>query len=240
MNALSAKPLGQLAPANVADLFAIDELEDLATTLRVRLKGFAERIGRAVGDLPNGEPFLTFANTIGELDDERVPESMRRMFEAEAGNTKRTPREQARIAELLAQWAETPPVPFEMAAPKAVHQLPTAGKPTHSGMRVRGGAGVSVKRTSSSEPKAKVERAPKAVADPARQAWLRQVCRERLAGARDRGLQQVVLIAGVRHRARDRYPDLTPKEITDVLNDMAKTGEAKVSALRWTLTAARF
>ncbi|MCB9680864.1 MAG: hypothetical protein H6733_05270 [Alphaproteobacteria bacterium] len=237
VNALSAKPLGQLAPPNIADLYALTEVPDLATGLRVRLKGFHERIARAVSDLPSGEPFAAFCGAVGDVDPSRVPVSLRDVFEAESANPKRTDGDRAHIRDLQAVWEGAEPEPFEIGAPKRVVQLPTAGEP-----RERRYATPRGERAPRAERAPKPPRVPPArfVADPERAAWIRQVLLERLGRPTDAGLLETVLVAGVKHRGRDRYADMTPKEVTDELKALEREGKVKHSAGRWKGVVAGF
>ena len=60
---------------------------------------------------------------------------------------------------------------------------------------------------------------------------------EKLARASENGLGEQVLIAGLRHQAKGRYPDLQASEVTAVLRALRDHGTVRHSAGRWSLPA---
>lgn len=226
LNALSAKPIGQIACDNVADLFALEELDDLPTGLRVRLKGFRDRMGRAIRDL-RGAGFQAWLDALAEVPADRVPASLRDIVQAEADEPLRADGDRSRIAALGGAWAQVEPAPFTFAAPRKVQQLPVRGEP-----RERRARPTRAPRESGGTARVPTPR-PKPVGDPDQSAWIRQVALERLSGAMDQGLLEAVLIAGIKHRARDRYPTLSDLEVRAELRAMDGAGLVTHSAGRW-------
>lgn len=229
-NTLATKPLGQLAVQNVADLFALHERDDLPGGLKVRLRGFPERLGRAIDDLPDGGVFDAFLDELGEVPAEHVPTTLRVVIAGQAEN--RGPKAVARVEALVASWDDTEPEAFDLAAPKRAQQLPEGRRRKERlHKRAAGVADDTPKRTRSPA----APRTPRAVvpSDPARDAWIRQMVNERLAQAVDQGLLEAVLLAGVVHRARDRYPDLSKTDVKGVLRELERQGLARHSAGRW-------
>lgn len=225
VNGLAAKPLGQIAPENVADLFAISAKEDLPPGLRVRLRGVDERLTRQVEDLPNGSSFLEWIEGLSEVAPSRVPYTLRAVVAAEIEAPKRGPHEIAAASALMESWASVEPEPFAFAAPKTIPKKMTAAAAPREPQRPRERRAVE----------ARPERTRVVVeVDKERVAWIRAVALERLQPASERGLLEAVLFAGLQHRARDLYPDLQAHEIRKVLEGMAERGDVKHSAGRWT------
>lgn len=225
VNGLAAKPLGQIAPENVADLFAISAKEDLPPGLRVRLRGVDERLTRQVEDLPNGTPFLDWIAGLSELSPQRVPYTLRAVVAAEIEAPKRGAPECAAAVALMEAWAAVEPEPFSFAAPKMIPKKMTAAAAPREAQRPRERRAVE----------ARPERVRVVVeVDKARVGWIRATALERLQPASERGLLEAVLMAGLQHRARELYPDLQVHEIRKVLETMAERGDVKHSAGRWT------
>ena len=67
---------------------------------------------------------------------------------------------------------------------------------------------------------------------------LSELCLERLGQAHESGLKEAVLIAGVRHRARETYPNVNPHEVTGVLKTLKEQGRVRYSAGRWSRASA--
>jgi hypothetical protein len=247
MGDLVGKPLGQVALANVADLFALDEIEELPPRLRGKLRGYRDRMRRAIQDLPNGQSFQEFAEELSEVDAGRVPASLREAIAEEAERPSRTAAELKAVGDLVAGWSDNEPTPFDLSDQLAeVKRAPEARRREEARMRAPSGArtGGSVTRTptattrgsgsSSSSGAAKRTPKPKPQIDPAKVSWVEQVVLERLAG-RSQGLLETVLIAGLKHRARERFPDLTQQEITKILKGMSEKGTVRFSARRWSV-----
>lgn len=224
------KPLGQVATANIADLCALSELADLPGRISRKLEGYPRKVGREVSDLPSSLLDGFLADLEG-LAPARVPSTLREVFVAEAERTSRNNNERERIGKLQEGWLENAPEPFRIAAPppRPVVQRASAAPPRESSARrASGGAD----RTARAAPTPR----PKVVMDERKVAWIRDTVLDRLADAFEGGLAESVLIAGVRHRARDMWPDMQGHEVKSVLNDLASMGRARQSAGRWRLS----
>lgn len=242
---LIAKPLGQVNIENIADLMALAELDTAPPTISRRLAGYAERIARAVTDLPNGQQFADFAEDLSGVAAARVPMSLRAALVEERGRPSRTAAEVELLDGLLASWEGEEAIPFLLSetAQVEVKVAPEARRREEARMRAPAGARTagSVTRTpaatgSTRKTGAKAKRTPKPkpVVDPARAAWIRQIVLERLSG-RSEGLQEAVLFAAIRHRAREKFPNLGVQEITKVLKEMSEQGTVRHSARRWSV-----
>ena len=75
--------------------------------------------------------------------------------------------------------------------------------------------------------------APVKFVDQDRQKWIRDTVLERLDDYMEQGLREDVLIAGVKHRCRAHYPDITTPEVLSVMRDLGTAGRVKQSAGRW-------
>lgn len=226
------RPIGQLSAATVADMVALSEVELPNKALHKQLVAFTERMAREVADLPNGEPIESWLAELAAVDPARVPEPLRRAIAAEAQRDGRDAAVRVRAQQLLDGFAATPAAPVVLGS----------GKPSIQRMRTEPVIPEQLRRAPAGAraPREARERAPK----PARPAPTRtididrhnrivELCLERLDDYREQGLKEDVLVAGVKHRARNEYPDLTPAEITGVLRELAATGRVKQSAGRW-------
>ena len=63
------------------------------------------------------------------------------------------------------------------------------------------------------------------------------MCIERLVGHGEGGLAETVLVAGVCHRARESYPDLSSSEVLATLRDLKAVGRVRHSVGRWRLVS---
>lgn len=225
VNGLAAKPLGQIAPENVADLFAISAKEELPPGLRVRLRGVDERLTRQVEDLPNGTPFLEWIEGLSEVPAENVPFTLRAVVAAEIEAPKRGIPERAAATELMERWSSVEPEPFAFALPKMIPKKMTAAAAPREAQRPKERRAV--------EARPERTRVVQEV-DQDRVAWIRKIALERLLPASERGLLEVVLFAGLQHRARELYPDMSAIEIRKVLEVLAERGDVRFSAGRWT------
>ncbi len=222
------RPLSQLAPLNVLDLVELANTEARPRSLGRGLDAFVLAVERQMADIPAGQPWDEFVAEFEEIGGERVPLRFREIWQAEA---ERRERDGEPALELLERWNTAEPEPFEFNARQARVQRtdPTKRKKTETGGRSRS-PGRS--RTSGgSTPKGRS--AP--VVDTERQAFIQDLVLEKLARASENGLGEQVLIAGLRHQAKGRYPDLLPTEITSVLRSLESHGTVRHSAGRWSL-----
>jgi len=215
-----AHPLGLAPLLNVADLFALRELEAAPKGVARLVKGYRERVTRELSDLPNGAPFLSFVEKITTSDPGRFPSSFRAMVQQEAEREGRGTAEQAAVAGLVEHWSGTEPQAFEIKEPPARSKVERYSSKA---------SGKTTKRTRS--PAARRVGIP--AIDEDQLEFVSSVILERLAGKSESGLAERVLMAGVRHRARELYPNLSPHVVNTVLKELLKSGKVSVSAKRW-------
>jgi hypothetical protein len=237
------KPLGQIALANVADLFALSELDDLPATMRRRMEGYRQRLTIEISDLPNGEAFSGFVTEMMELSPERLPGSLRTVMLAEGERGSRTTQETSLVGTLEGHWADAEPMDFQIKQDETPEVIvgpaqgtrETFGRPGGKGGRGEPPAARTRKPRAKTEKvaKAKVPKPPEVA--PERADWVRRVLLERLSGSSDKGLLEVVLVAGARHRAREEHSNLTPREVLLVLKALEKQGIVRHSARRWSM-----
>jgi hypothetical protein len=223
------RPLVQLSAETIADMVALAEVESLPKALKRAFAGFADRTAPEIADLPSGEPIGEFLEELEAVDPAKVPRKLREVMAAE-GQGLRLLVERERILNLVARWSDTPPEPVVLGQGRGpvIHRMRTAqapvepkAKPTPRGDR-------------SDEPvkKAKPVPRPKLV-DEDRHKWITDLLLDRLADYLEQGLREDVLIAGVRHRARAEYPDITAPEITGILRELQDASRVRHAAGRW-------
>lgn len=241
---LVEKPMGQVAPENVADLFALCDQPAAPGNLRRRLANYRQRIAIEIGDIPNGAEFQALVADWKRVSGERVPETLRSVWTEECQKPRRSAAERALAADLLAGWADLEPAPFIISAPKIAPgrppvqraaAAPPVERPTRHGSAAAASPATPRVRTVSNPA------VPRTVApdDPEKRRWIREILFERLGAATDKGLLESVLLAGIKHRARELYPNLQPSDVMNVLQIMSQRGEVRVSAGRWALTVTR-
>lgn len=224
------RPLGQIAPINVMDLIELATTEGCPRALSRKLQDFTKGVARQIADIPSGRSWEEYLDELQALEGSRVPLRFREILGAEA---ERPERSADKIQALLERWAEAEPQPFELnthkakvtrvEAPRRRASSESSGAPREGGRR----SGGAKARTRTSRAAAPV--------DSERQSFIRELCLEKLARASENGLGEKVLVAGIRHQARDRYPDLLPAEITVVLRDLKDAHQVRYSAGRWSL-----
>lgn len=219
--------MGQLAPVNFLDLIALAEAEGRPRSLERSLSTFVERIASSVLDLPVGPPWDEFLRELEDIPGHRVPHRFRRMLEAEAERSDRQPDQ---VRALLSRWAEEEPQPFQLGQARAKVTRAMEAPPVAP----------ETERARATRPRSAVQPRPARVVtvdDRERMDWVAETVLERVRGAGDKGLGEQVLVAGVRHRAREVYPTLTPGEITTVLRELKDSGRVRFSAGRWSAPA---
>jgi len=159
-------------------------------------------------------------NEIAEVDASHVPAGFRALFSEQA---ERDDRDSTPLNTLAEKWNAVEPVAFEVSegAP-AIEKAKTAKAPRSKTRRGSLGAGRA---------------RPSAVTDETRVRLISDLCMERLSNASDSGLKELVLVAGVRHRAKADYPNVTPNEVTTVLKGLKASGRVRYSAGRWSSVA---
>lgn len=227
------KPIGALAPANVADLFALSELETQPAGIRHRIKPFPGRMAIELADMP-AAAFVAFLEALGACEPSRIPASLRVVLLAETERDGRTEAEKGHVHALAEAWETADPEPFELAgasAGPAVRRAPARAPAEPRKAR----APRAAKGDGASGDAPKKPRVRRDMPDEDRAAWIREQVIERLARTRGGALNQPVLIAAIKHRARERFPDMTPKQITVVMTKLLDDGILRRVATRWSL-----
>jgi hypothetical protein len=233
---LVRKPLNQIALVNVMDILELAGTEGRPKALDRALQGFVASIGRHVADIPKGRAWELFLDELSELEGKQVPLVFREMLQQEIEKPERAA---PRIQGLLEKWSQQPPTPFplstrttriqraELVVPKGPSPEPSSA-PRERGERARAPRGERV-------PKAPATPRPKPAVDIERRDFVIDQCMERLARSPEKGLAELVLVAGVKHAAQGQYPDMAPVEITGVLKQLKEANRVRFSAGRWTL-----
>jgi len=227
---LVRKPTSQLHTINVLDLVELAGTDGVSKSLAKALSSFVDNLGRQIADLPRGRSFDEWLEELASVPAGRVPTRFREILAHEGEE-----RDHSGVRDLLASWEGTEPIAFELNKVKTKVQKAEAVKPRRpspepsSAPRGSGGGRARSSR-SSSEPARKIA-GP--VVDTERQTFLEQICMERLASATEKGLAEVVLVAGVRHRAKGTYDDVTPKQVKAALEALKDSSRARYSAGRW-------
>jgi len=237
LNDMVRRPLGQISPVNIMDLVELAGTEGRPMSLDKALQTFVEGVGRQVADIPKGRSWDEYLDEIEELPGRHVPHRFREMLALE---TTRDNRAAPRVNALLERWNAEPPEPFALGltAAKVTRsvEIPAprlgdgTGAPREKARRAR-------QRAEGGARKPSVRAAPrtKVISDIDRFTYIQEQLVERLARATEHGLAEAVLIAGVRHAAKETYPDLTPVEVTGILRQMRDVHVVRYSAGRWSL-----
>ena len=229
---LVRRPMSQLHTINVLDLVELAGTEGLSKPLHRSLVSFVDNLGRQIADLPKGRSFDEWLEELANIDAARVPTRFRSILAHEGEE-----RDHTGVRELLGKWEGQEPAPFELnkvttRVVKAEAVKPRKPAPEPSSAPREGGRRKSAgSRAPSSAPSAR--KVGKPVMDTERQSFLEQICLERLAGATEKGLAELVLVAGVRHRAKGTYDDVTPKQVKAALEALKDSNRARYSAGRW-------
>ncbi len=233
---LLRRPLGQVAPANMMDLVELADTEGRPTSLERRLQNFVDAVGRQISDIPNGRAWTEFLDELDTLEGGRVPLRFRGFLE---GQLERDDRESERVASMLERWSGTDPEPFPLGLRAAKVVRAEAVKPRKPAREPS--AAPREGRSTETKSKSNASGAGRAqpVIDIDRRDYLKELCIERLARVSSNGLGAVVLMAGVQHHAKERYPHVTPQDVTAALNDLKDAGLVRFSAGRWS-TAGRW
>ncbi|MFT6142454.1 MAG: hypothetical protein ACJAZO_004850 [Myxococcota bacterium] len=230
MDALSLT-VGRLSVEDLVDMFALGEAEGLPKGLSRDLDAFARRIENEVADLPDGGELRDTAIALQDLPTGRVSERFRALLKREADRETRAKAERALLGGLMDAYEGTTPEVFPIGAGQGPRTVRTEQTPPPSSLKA-------------DKPKAKKGRAKKAaprsaravvVDDPEQTKWLRVTVMDRLSGYSEAGLNEIVLIAGIRHAARERYPRLLPGDIQKVLKELKESGQLRQVATRWSL-----
>lgn len=212
------RPMAQLEPANLADVFALAELDTVPKRLKRALEKFVERAMAEMAELPDGGSVKKFAAEISEVEPSRVPQTLRDHLRALAHRDGRDP-EPFLTALLKLESAE--PVPFELGKGET--------KPQRASL-----APSSSTRSSRSSGKTRTRRvASTPIVDSEKHDYLCQMVMDRLESSANNELGEKVLIAGVQHRAKDKYPRVLPHDVNAAMQDLLKKGMVRKTATRW-------
>ena len=230
---LVRRPISQLHTINILDLVELADTEQVSKSLRKLLAGFVDNLQRQIADLPKGRSFDEWLEEeLKPIDADRVPTRFREILAHEGEE-----RDHQGVRDLIAGWSDTEPQPFVMGSVKtrvqkaeAVKPRKPAAEPT-SAPREGGRRRASSKASGSSSTTARKISAP--VEDIERQKYLEQLCLERLNAVSEKGLAEAILFAGVRHRAKGTYDDVTPVQIKAALNALKVGARVRYSAGRW-------
>ncbi|NCG21224.1 MAG: hypothetical protein GWP91_19615 [Rhodobacterales bacterium] len=230
------RPMGQLAPANVCDLVALAECDDCPRALKEGLDKFVERTAKEVTDIPPGTLFEGFLDELAEIEAGRVPSTYRTWMATQADE-----RQNERLGNLVQAWAEVEPEVFTFGqrTVKVEHRTAAAASPATSLSRPTTGKGrakaATPKVAGAKKASTAAKRANKPPADPARVKLILTLVMDRLDESSAKGLSEIVLIAGIRHRAKDHDCNgVSLAEVTSVLRDLKKQERVHYSAGRWT------
>ena len=221
-------PMGQLDPVNVLDLLALGELDDQPKAFSEALEQFAKRCSAEVADLPNGEAFSAFTEEILKIDAAMVPATFRGWMTRE---NDRPEREASELDGMLAGWADTEPTPFSMGETAVrVVKAEGRGKAAPADTKKK----KTKKATAKKSTRKAAPRRPAPVVDLEKRDVLSRICMERLNESSDKGLGEMVLVAGARHRAKTHgHINVTPAEVTAALKSLKEAGRVHYSAGRW-------
>ena len=218
------RPMRQLMPGTLVDLFAVSEAEHLPESLQRSFSAFSDRIRQEIADLPDGPSWAEWIEELVELDPPRVPAGFRAILSDELQTERRSGNERTALEAWLAALAGTEPEPVVLSN-ESLKVTKVSGRDADDS----GGAKPRAKKRASA-----VRKVSKPVVDPERQHFIEQLCLQRLRGKAN-GLKEMVLAAGVCHRGKERYPNLTPNEVIRALKEMTKRDRVQVSAGRWKL-----
>lgn len=235
------RPLGSIEPSSLGDLFALAEVEDIPSGVRVALEVFVPRMANEIVDLPP-QGFITFVQELDALGSALVPQTLRDAIATNAASDARA-NERTVVGALIEGWGGTEPTPFEISGGAArVRRAPEARRndSRFQGQRTgeRGEPATKTKRASKKPTTRTLELSGSTDIDKDR--WVEHACLERLAGVSDKGLLEAVLLAGVRHGARTRYPELGGHEVKTALSRLKDRGAVRYSAGRWSHAGRRW
>jgi hypothetical protein len=227
------RPITQLSGVTLASLCALTEVEELPKALRKALLAFNDRTGQELADLPDGGALDAELAELEPLPATEIPAALRQHIDREANAMHRSEAARKRLNALLESWLGVDPEPVTLGRGRPVIQKSqSVGHPEEPRRRAP-----AARETSPRTPKEDKPTAPRAApvryVDEARQRWIQEQILERLSSYLEHGLLEDVLVAGVRHRARATYPDLTSNEVVSFLKDLQNSGRARVSAGRW-------
>lgn len=230
---LLRRPLVQLDAQNALDLLALAESPERPKSLARQIEQYVDRCANEVADMP-AAAFAELLAEVEPLPPELVPRTFREWV---ASAAERSDRDAGQLQALLARWAEVEPEPFAIGQRAAKVQRATAAPPPVEPVRT----GARAAREPAPPKAPPPPRLPTVGMDDETRTLLERICMERLNGATETGLAEVVLVAGVRHRAKtDGHGEVSMADVTAVLRGLKATNRVRFSAGRWMSTARRW
>jgi hypothetical protein len=231
------KALGQLEVPTWVDMAALAAADRLTPPLRKRLEAFGRRMSNEIADLPDGAVWDAFAADLARIPPGQVPDVIRDAIVREVSRGDRSAKTRASAHELALGWQDVPVDPVILAPRPTVRvqraeDLPAPPPAARPAQRPTTGR--------SPTPRTPPPPRPQRVDDIERHRWIREQVLGRLVERGGEGLQEAVLLAGIKHRARAEYPDLAPQEVLRALKELEREGRVAHSANRWRSTAPRW
>ena len=233
MDALSLT-VSRLSPSDLIDMFSLGVAEGVSKSLGRDLDVFAKRIENEVADLPDGGPIAELVIALQDIPAERIPLRFRELLTREAERETRAKGERGLLKSLLDSLEGVEPEAFPLGEGAGPRVTSTEEAPPKSSLKSEKSTKGKAKSTRSKKVPVRSARAV-VVDNPDQTKWLRRLLMERLSGYSESGLAEVVLMAGVRHAAREEYPHLINGDIMKVLKALKETGQIRYSAGRWSL-----
>ena len=231
---LLRRPIGQIAPANLMDLIELASTPGRPKEIDASLQRYVDGIARQVADIPHGRSWESYLEDLEELAPEAVPHRFRALLEAESVER---PDTTTRVRKILDRWATGEPQAFQISVGKAKIQraemVQPRGPSPEPSSAPRDRDGTRTPRAPKGNKIPPVPK-PKPIADLDRHQFVVSQALERLGRNPEKGLLETVLVAGVRHAAKERYPDMTPLEVITVLKALKESNRLRYSAGRWT------
>jgi hypothetical protein len=227
------RPLVQLSGQTIADLIALKDVEALSKSLRRGFALFADRVIPELADLPLAD-LVILLDELEALEPSIIPVELRDALYVESEERDEVVR--ARMKALVDGWRLVPPAPIVLGKgkPPVIHRVRNHDADADQAARRRERRPIMGSGSERPPREAKIPREkPVKLVDVDRVNWLNEILLERLSDYLEQGLREDVLVAGVKHRARADYPDLTPVEILTALRELQDNNRVKHSAGRW-------
>lgn len=211
------RPMAQLEPENLCDVFALAEHEAPPKRLRRSLEKFVERAMAEMAELPDGGSLKSFCEELALVDGERVPQTLRDHLQA---LSEREGRDGAPLEATLAAFEGTEPLAFELGEgetkPQRASVAPSAAR------RSRTSGRTATRKVASTR-----------IVDEEQHEFLCEMVMDRLESSANNELGEKVLVAGVQHRAKKKYPRVLPHDVNAAMQDLLKKGLVRKTATRW-------
>lgn len=237
------RPIGGVDPASLADLLALAELGGFSATIDPGLEAFVARMASEIADLPT-DVFTTLVTELDELGAARIPNSLRGHVITEVERESRAVA-LAAVAPVAKAWSDTEPEPFPLGG--STPRVARATEAKRNDARFKGSTAPRGEPATTTTATKRASKKPNtrtldltSSEDVDKDRYIEQSCLERLAGVSEKGLLEAVILAGVRHGARSRYPELGGYEVKAALTRLQKRGAARFSAGRWSHAGRRW